>query len=413
MSRRGNGEGSLKHDVKNRRWIWCGKFDDSDKKKYFTAKTKKAVLAKVDEYKASMDRRKNFNNMTLCEWSEIWLAAVEGTVKPKTYEYYYKFFCNYINDAMGNKLLGDIKSLDIQYFLNNLATKPALKGKPLSPATVNGVRRTINACLNYAVDNDIIRSNPAKSTKPIRNTKRQEIMVLSKEQLMMLLDVAAQKDYIHITGAQYKEDIGQAYLRCCYYFALVLEAASGLRIGELFALTWSDLDLDAQVVHVKQTMVWGSADVKFVSPKTLRSKRDIDIDDCTVQKLKKWQIWQKQYAAQFESLFLNSDGLVFTNSFGKPINYTNFYQRYWRKLLLAAELPEGFTFHALRHTHASLLLMAGENIKVVSERLGHSSVSTTYNIYCHVVPNLQKHAAQKYKDLNILGDREIDVLFDS
>ena len=155
MSRRGNGEGSLKHDVKNRRWIWCGKFDDSDKKKYFTAKTKKAVLAKVDEYKASMDRRNNFNNMTLCEWSEIWLAAVEGTVKPKTYEYYYKFFCNYINDAMGNKLLGDIKSLDIQYFLKNLATKPALKGKPLSPATVNGVRRTINACLNYAVDNDI------------------------------------------------------------------------------------------------------------------------------------------------------------------------------------------------------------------------------------------------------------------
>lgn len=67
---------------------------------------------------------------------------------------------------------------------------------------------------------------------------------------------------------------------------MVLEAASGLRIGELFALTWSDLDLDAQVVHVKQTMVWGSADVKFVSPKTLRSKRDIDIDDCTVQKLK-------------------------------------------------------------------------------------------------------------------------------
>ena len=136
--------------------------------------------------------------------------------------------------------------------------------------------------------------------------------------------------------------------------------------------------------------------------KTIRSQRLIQIDEKTINLLKEWREYQTRYAKQYHSIFDNDINLVFTNSWGKMYNHTNFYRRYWRRLVKAAGLPEGFNFHGLRHTHATLLLLAGENIKAVSERLGHSSVSTTLNIYYNLVPNLQKHAADTFAKLDLL-----------
>lgn len=99
-----------------------------------------------------------------------------------------------------------------------------------------------------------------------------------------------------------------------------------------------------------------------------------------------------EYANFLGDLYRNKFGLVFTNIFGNPINLTNFRKRYFNKMLEAARIKKGFTIHSMRHTHATLLLKKGVNIKVVSERLGHSSATVTMNIYAHVLESMEQTA---------------------
>ena len=113
-----------------------------------------------------------------------------------------------------------------------------------------------------------------------------------------------------------------------------------------------------------------------------------------MEMLKSWKKEQKAYADKLANLYDNGLDLVFSNSWGKPINSSNLYRRYWNKLKKAADLPSEVTFHSLRKTHTTMLLKAGVNIKVVSERLGHSSTSVTANIYSALLPDMQEQAVK-------------------
>lgn len=152
-------------------------------------------------------------------------------------------------------------------------------------------------------------------------------------------------------------------------------------------------------MQVKNQIVKTADDDIFDEPKTEKSKRKIAIDDATLNALKDYKNYQLAYEAMLGDKFNNEFNLCFTNTWGKPFDLSNFRDRYFRKMLLAAEVKNGFTPHCMRHTHATLLLKHGVNIKVVSERLGHSSVTVTLNIYAHVLESMEETAPSTWAQI--------------
>lgn len=110
-----------------------------------------------------------------------------------------------------------------------------------------------------------------------------------------------------------------------------------------------------------------------------------------VKSLHEYKKWQENFADELGDKFAGH-GLVFTSPFGEPISPTNFTRRYFRPLLKKCKINEDFTFHGLRHTHATLLLQQGVNPKIVQERLGHSSIKVTMDTYSHVLSDVQRQA---------------------
>ena len=136
----------------------------------------------------------------------------------------------------------------------------------------------------------------------------------------------------------------------------------------------------------------------FQETKTKGSRRRILLLLEDVTALQEYRKWQKNYAEELGDKFAWHN-LIFTSPFGAPISPTNFVRRYFHPLLKKCGIKDGFTFHGLRHTHATLLLQQGVNPKIVQERLGHSSIKVTMDIYSHVLPDMQQQAVDALKGL--------------
>jgi integrase len=109
-----------------------------------------------------------------------------------------------------------------------------------------------------------------------------------------------------------------------------------------------------------------------------------------LKKYKKWQDWQRHLMGDK----WEDNNMVLANSFGRVIDTSNFTTRFYKKMLVAAGIDRSVKFHDLRHTHATLLLLQGVNVKVVSERLGHTSIKMTLDTYSHVLPDMQETAVK-------------------
>ena len=163
----------------------------------------------------------------------------------------------------------------------------------------------------------------------------------------------------------------------------VLALATGMREGELFALNWRDVDFETAKVTVRGTLVEVGGKLLVNEPKTLRSRRPIDLPTSTLKALLAHR-QRSKYAT----------GWVFRDTDGGPLRKSNFLRRDFKPLLAKAGLPATLHFHDLRHTHATLLLESGINPKVTQERLGHSRIATTLDTYSHVSPTMQLEAAR-------------------
>ena len=169
-----------------------------------------------------------------------------------------------------------------------------------------------------------------------------------------------------------------------------LAALTGMRRGELVGLRWSDVDLTRRRLTVNQSVtVVDRVEVASV-PKTRRSRRVLDLDAATVVALQQHRSHQRERYLRVGVTATASDR-VFTTDLGEPLQPNSVGQAF-RRLVKEAGVPV-IRLHDLRHTHASQLLMAGINIKVVSERLGHASVGFTLDTYAHVMPGQQAEAA--------------------
>jgi integrase len=181
----------------------------------------------------------------------------------------------------------------------------------------------------------------------------------------------------------------------------ILAVATALRPSEYLGLKWSDIDLELGLVMVQRSLTWRSyksGDWYFGEPKTPRSRRRIPLPSSAIKALKQHKRQQAEERLQAGASYKNLD-LVFATGEGQPLIRLNIIKKHFKPILVRAKLPNTLRLYDLRHTCATLLLSANENPKVVSERLGHASITLTMDTYSHVLPDMQQGASEKLESL--------------
>ena len=205
---------------------------------------------------------------------------------------------------------------------------------------------------------------------------------MNEKQIKHFLAVAKKGDYIY-NNVSNKNLLnytnGTRYYVKQFYILINLALATGMRISEIRKLQWDDINIKESYIYVRRTL------------KTENSKRKIKIDSNLLQLLKEFRVTQILYSKELLN-FKNYKNNVFTNTRGNPICIDNFRKRYFNKLVEESNAPKGFTIHCMRHTHATLLLKNGINIKVISARLGHKSIEFTLSTYAHVLDEMEETA---------------------
>lgn len=301
--------------------------------------------------------------MTVGQYLQQWLDATLPSLKHATRDTYTRVISRW-TPVIGEVPLAKLTPLAVQRAVNALATE-------LSAATVRGHYAVLRTALKQAHAWGLIRDIPTRAVRLPRDPGK-EMRCWTETEAGRFLAVASETT------------------RYCALFRLAL--ASGMRIGELLGLRWQDVDWQAGTVRVAQCLSWPTCgEPALVEPKSRRSRRVIDVDPGTMKALRQHQ---KQQAA--DRLAAGPDwpdrNLVFvtrTGSFVKPLALTALVHSIARK----AGVPD-IRFHDLRHTHATLLLRAGRNLKEVSDRLGHSDPAITLRCYAHVLPDQRSEIAR-------------------
>ncbi|MDH7578057.1 MAG: site-specific integrase [Bacillota bacterium] len=172
---------------------------------------------------------------------------------------------------------------------------------------------------------------------------------------------------------------------------------TGLRMGEVLGLRWQDIDFKRETLTVKQTLQTVNREIRIrPKAKTKGSQRTIDLPKNLIQELKKHRLEQKKNMLAFGELYQKQYDLVCCKEDGSPIKSSSFGSYF---VSMAKRCGLDISFHALRHTHASLLIKAGVHPKVISERLGHSNIGITMDLYGHLMQGMQKEAANRIDNI--------------
>jgi integrase len=244
----------------------------------------------------------------------------------------------------------------------------------LSLTSIRRVHATLRAALNAAVRQGLIAASPASHVE-LQPTTRHQITVWSAEQVRTFL-AANQEDRL-----------------IALYQLLALR---GLRRGEAVGLRWRDVALERSVLRVEQQLVEVGTELVLGAPKTKPGTRTVSLDATTVAASKTHKARQSADRLACGSLWVDT-GLVFTREDGTVVRPGSV-SAHFKRMIKAAGLPR-IRLHDLRHTSASLGLEAGESLKEVSDRLGHSSIMITADVYGHVAPELAQRSAERLADL--------------
>jgi integrase len=305
-----------------------------------------------------------------------WLDSLERSgLRANTIASYRRVITHHVVPYLGSRPLQSLTALDLDRLYSELLRDGArVDTKPggLSPRSVRYAHTLISKALSEAERKGIVPRNVARAATPpsASSARAREMSTWTPTELDAFLESMAPHPLFPI---------------------LRLAAMTGMRRGELCGLRWSDLDLDRGILSVARTVTTKSYDLIVNSPKTPRSRRTIDLDAKTIGILQAWRKVQVTQQLQAGPSWADGDGYVFTRSDGALL-HPNTVGKVFDSGVLAAGLPR-IRLHDLRHTHATLLLAAGENAKIVSERLGHSSVAFTLDRYAHVMPGQQANAA--------------------
>lgn len=389
--RRGNGEGCI-HQLKDGSWearIMIGSNANGKPRfKTFTSKKRSVVAAKLADYIANRkDEPQTAADYTMERWLLQWFNNyVDKNVKLSTKVSYEGIIRNNLIPYIGRIKLAELKKVDIEKMYRTLLESGRADGKGgLSVKTVQNVALVLHKALDEAMKCEYITKNPADiaNVPTLRSEKssQKEIEILSRQNQQVLMDVCG-------------DDV--------YGVAIKTDMYTGLRLGELLGLKWSDIDFQGKTVTVSRQV----NRLKDYSPnakaktrlgiqedtKTKSSHRTISLSEPLLEILLKHKEKQEAVKKSWGKSYQDLD-MVFAREDGFYIDPATFRDHYQKKLKEAG--LGHYRIHALRHTFATRALEAGVPIKVVSQILGHTSVKITMDIYSHVSPELQSESMNK------------------
>jgi integrase len=328
------------------------------------------------------------------EYLNTWLAGLR--LAPGTLIRYRGLLDNHVIPYIGALPLASLTSARLTALYRELEEsghrnrKGERTGGPLSLRTVRGVASMLHAALESALNDEVplLGRNPAVKSKP-PTAKQAE---------------AAAPEMNPWTAGQLRRFLEWAESKSHMFVLWFLLAHTGMRRGEALALRWRDIDLDAGTVSVRRsvgiTRVKGKKGVIREGPTKTTRPRVIDIDPATVALLRWWKRQRGALALQLA----RDNAVVFGDHEGRfrhPERISHLFREQQARCerALGADAPPLIRLHDLRHTHATILLRDRENVRVVSERLGHASVTTTLATYSHVMPGDQRQAAARFAEL--------------
>lgn len=377
MSRRGPGDGSIRRRADGR---WEGRVsegygpDGRRRVRSVYGATRREAQDRLRELLAArpqakgaaehspvgllLDRYLEHEVRRRCRASTV--AAVESAVR------------TWIRPHLGTRVLGRLTARDLESWLANLRAAGA------SPRTQLAAYQALSGACRWAVKRGELGVSPLAGVARPR-VPRPQRRTWTREEARRVLAAAA-------------GDRLEALL------SLLL--STGLRIGEALALRWADVDLQAGRLRVVRAETEVSGRLVEGEPKTAAGRRSVALSASTVAALRAHRARQALEEAELSDDALataRAEGRVFRSERGGPLRSRNLRTRWWAPLLERAGVP-ALSFHELRHTSATLLLEAGIHPRVVQERLGHSSVAVTLDLYSHVAPDLQAEAAAALED---------------
>ena len=307
------------------------------------------------------------HSLTVGEYLETWLAG-KHALKPKTMSLYRDFTTNYLVPNLGQIRLLQLRAHHLDRMYANIAL--GMRGRPLSASTIRRIHAVLRSALNSAVKRRLIPYSPADHIELApENPKRPKPWTVKQCQTFL-------------------RDIADDRLVNLYHLILF----TGMRRGEAIGLRWEDVDLAGACLSVEQQITEVHGHSVVGTPKTKRGTRVVPIDADTVAMLRRHREMQEVEQTAWGPAW-NDAGLVFTREDGRPLR-PEYATRHFQALAERAGLP-AIRLHDLRHTNASLALEAGVEMKVVSDRLGHSQISVTADLYTHVSNAVGRGAADK------------------
>ena len=307
-----------------------------------------------------------------------WLPTRQDRLRPTTAFRYEQMIDRYVLPHIGRVPLRSLTIRHLEHLYAHLRRSGGHDGGPLAPKTVLNVHQILRTALGDAERSGLLQRNVARLMDPPCHGAAPEQRCWNEHQLRQFLHVAM----AHRLGA-----------------AIWLAAMTGMRRGEVLGLRWTDIDLDAATLSIRRSVSCTGYQVHTTPAKTRTSRRAIDLDQRTVDVLREWR--QHQLV---ELGTVAADATVFTRTDGRPVHPHTLSQTVDR-LQRTAGVP-AIRLHDLRHTHATLMLKHGVPLKVVSERLGHSTPAFTMAVYQHVLPGMQRDAANIFARLITPADQD-------
>ena len=331
---------------------------------------KEATLAEARlklEYEEKTYNAKN-NKYTFKQIYELFLVEHKNTVKPSTYATTRRYAKLHILPKIANKRIDSFTVLDCQRLVNQWAEYFNSAKYP------KGITQQV---FDYAIKMNIITDNPMRKVKlpKAKGTVNEVNKFYSTDELKHFFDCV--KDY--------------GNMKYLAFFRLL--AFTGMRKGEALALNWSDIDFEKKLVHITKGVVLDENSNPMISTtKTKKSVRTVSLDAESIATLKKWKIEQAKELMSIGINSLNKHQLLFTYDANKL--YRPSYSNCWLEQIIKKYKLKKITMHGFRHSHCSLLFEMGTPIQVVQERLGHTNIKTTMDIYTHVTEKQRDDIAE-------------------
>ena len=315
------------------------------------------------------------SDVLLGAYLDQWQARRERQLRPSTRKSYRQLIRAYLQPHLGDRRLGELDRRLLEDVYANLLACGGVNGKPLSPRTVEYVHQLLHTVLQDALLDGLLTDNPARSARPPRHDP--DAIELDDEPEIWTVEQAT----------AFLRFVDEHPWRALWHLAV----GTGARRGELLGLRWRDVDLEAARVDIRRALSVVDGVPRLLGTKHA-NRRVVHVGDSVVDALYRHEQQQRR-RRDAADLWQDRWGLVFTGDDGSPIDPMAVTVAF-RGLVRCAPVPV-VRFHDVRHFHATVLIAAGVAPKVVSRRLGHTSMEVTMDVYGHVLPSMDGEAADR------------------